>query len=117
MGGGTPKIVKNIEDSVRSAGSNIEDTVRHAGSNLEDYAKKNLAFANVSGNAFGQDRNDNNSNPELTPEVPDPIVAGEKANKGISSRRRNVARSRSVFTNPLGLGRQGNMIRNFLTGQ
>lgn len=122
----TPSFIKKIEDNVKAVGSNIEDEIRSAGSTIEDKWKQETMFANIGSVNMPSLSNvaemmglggSGGGGEEMPPPPPDKKEAELKAQRKISSRRKNIARSRSVFTTPTGLTGQARTINNFLTGQ
>lgn len=53
--------------------------------------------------------------PQPLPEAPKPEVAAEKARESV--KKRKAATSQTVFTDPLGVAGQADIVRKTLTGQ
>lgn len=58
---------------------------------------------------------DSSSSPLPTPAAPDTSAINEKAQENV--RKRRSAMSQTVYTDPLGIAGQANVIRKTLTGQ
>lgn len=53
--------------------------------------------------------------PQPLPQAPDPAMAADKAQEAV--RKRKAAQTQTVFTDPLGVSGQADIVRKTLTGQ
>ncbi len=105
-----PEGVKTAESGTRKFLGGADDL------DIDDFLPENAKFGNKS---------KNNDEPPITaapeaPKLPEPLAkadSGAQAQEAVKKRRRLFEKSRTVYTSPLGLTGQSNMIKNYLTGQ